>query len=80
MCSLLLGKLSICFAVLIVIPRKVNLVDELSCSVVSTTPKSLHLFLVFTFLNQAHFLKIDPVQIVGMHVFVCVSAPEAISN
>ena len=71
--SLSLGKLSICFAVLIVIPRKVNTVEELSCcSGVSATPKSLHLFLVFTFLNQAHFLKIDPVQIVGMHVCVCV--------
>ena len=42
--------------------------------------------IIFTIylLNQAHrpawFLKIDPVQIVGMHVFVCVSAPEAINN
>ena len=33
-------------------------------------------------LNQAHawFLKIDPVRIVGMHVCVCVSAPEATNN
>ena len=34
------------------------------------------------FLNQAcaWFLQIDPVRIVGMHVRVCVSAPEAINN
>ena len=38
------------------------------------------------FLNQAHrpahawFLKIDPVQIVGIRVHVCMSAPKAINN
>ena len=34
------------------------------------------------FLNQARtwFLKIDPVQIIGMCVCVCVSVPEAINN
>ena len=34
------------------------------------------------FLNQARtwFLKIDPMQIVGMRVFLCVSAPKAINN
>ena len=43
----------------------------------------------FWFLNQVHgglrpahawFLKIDPVRIVSMRVYVCVSAPEAINN
>ena len=37
-----------------------------------------------TFLNQVHarFLKIDPVQIVGIRacVCVCLSVPEAINN
>ena len=44
---------------------------------------------LFSFLNQARvglksaltwFLKIDPVQIIGMRVCVCVSAPKAINN
>ena len=43
----------------------------------------------YHFLNQvragrrvahAWFLKIDPVRVVGMHVCVCVSAPQAIIN
>ena len=37
---------------------------------------------LWQFLNQVHtwFLKIDPVQIVGMRVCVCASAPKAINN
>ena len=31
-------------------------------------------------LARAWFLKIDPVRIIGMHVHVCVSVPEAINN